>query len=171
MLAHLADAMSPNGDRIPRNGAAMSLSYSCDRACAGDMLQRMNFSAVSGPKGGNAMNTSNKGFSLAWKAMLLLAAAALVSAPARAGLVSTEQVVQQSEREKVESFLQREGVERELKALGVSPELARDRAKALTDEEVHALAGKIDTLAAGGALATTDWLLIIIAILLLIVVL
>ena len=117
------------------------------------------------------MNRSIKGFSLAWKAMLLLAAFALVSAPARAGLVSTEQVVQQSEREKVESFLKREGVERELKALGVSPELARDRAKALTDEEVRTIAGKMDKLAAGGALGTTEWLLIIIAILLLVIVL
>ena len=115
------------------------------------------------------MNTSNKGFSLAWKAMLLLAAFALVSAPARAGLVSTEQVVQQSEREKVESFLKREGVERELKALGVSPDLARDRAKALTDEEVRTIAGKMDKLAAGGQIGTTEWLLIIVIIVLIII--
>ena len=117
------------------------------------------------------MSASNKSFSAIWKVMLLLVAVTLVSAPARAGLVSTEQVVQQSERERVESFLKREGVERELKALGVSPELARDRAKALTDEEVRTIAGKMDKLAAGGALGTTEWLLIIIAILLLVIVL
>lgn len=117
------------------------------------------------------MNATSKGCSVGGKAMLLLAAFTLLCAPAQAGLVSTDQVVQQSEREKVESFLKREGVERELKALGVSPELARDRVKALTDEEVRTIAGRMDTLAAGGQLGTTEWLLIIIAILLLVIIL
>lgn len=117
------------------------------------------------------MNASKNGFAAGWKVMLVPVIFAFLSVPARAGLVSTEQVVLQSEREKVESFLQREGVERELKALGVSPELARERAKALSDEEVRTLAGKMDKLAAGGALGTSEWLLIIIAILLLIIVL
>lgn len=117
------------------------------------------------------MNALNNGFMAGWKIIIMLGVLALLAVPARADIVSTGQIVQQSERERVEAFLEREGVEKELKALGISPELARERVKALSDEEVRTIAGRMDTLAAGGALGTSEWLLIIIAILLLIIVL
>jgi hypothetical protein len=47
-------------------------------------------------------------------------------------------------------------------ALGVKPELAKQRVDALTDAEVVSLAGKIDTLPAGGALSSTDLIIILL---------
>jgi len=117
------------------------------------------------------MNGLKNGFVAGLKAIVVFGVLAFLSVPARAEIVSTDQVAQQSDRERVEAFLQRDGVEKELKALGISPELAHERAKALSDEEVRMIAGKMDTLAAGGALGTSEWLLVIIAILLLIIVL
>jgi hypothetical protein len=46
--------------------------------------------------------------------------------------------------------------------LGVAPETARERVDALTDAEVANLAAQIDTLPAGGALSTTEWILIVL---------
>src|SRR5574341_428092 len=87
-----------------------------------------------------------------WKAVLAAIAFAFVSAPVSAEIVSTQEVVLASDREKVRAFLEREGVEERLKALGVAPELARKRVDAMTDEEILLVAGRIDTLPAGGAL-------------------
>ena len=106
-----------------------------------------------------------------WKAMLAAFAFALVSVPASADIVSTDQVLAGSDREKVRAFLEREGVEERLKALGVAPELARKRVDAMTDEEVLLVAGRIDTLAAGGALDKTDWILILLITILVIILL
>ena len=73
-------------------------------------------------------------------------------------------------RERVQAFLDREGVEDRLKALGVAPELARKRVNAMTDEEVLVVAGRIDTLPAGGALDKTDWVIILLIVLLVIII-
>jgi len=110
-------------------------------------------------------------YAKSWKVVLAPVVFAFVSTSAPADIVSTEQMVQQSERERVEAFLQRDGVEKELKALGVAPESAKERVKAMTDEEIRTVAGKMDTLAAGGALTTTEWIGIIVVILLLIIIL
>lgn len=113
----------------------------------------------------------NKDVVSRWKAMLAAIAFAFISVPASAGIVSTDQVLAGSDREKVRAFLEREGVEDRLKALGVAPELARKRVDAMTDEEVLRVAGRIDTLAAGGALDKTDWILILLIVILVIVLL
>jgi hypothetical protein len=113
----------------------------------------------------------NKGLVSGWKAMLAAIAFAFISVPASADIVSTDQALAGSDRDKVRAFLEREGVEDRLKALGVAPELARKRVDAMTDEEVLHVAGRIDTLAAGGALTQTDWILIILVVLLVIVLL
>ncbi len=112
-----------------------------------------------------------KGGVSGWKALLAAIAFALVSVPASAGIVSTEQVLAGSDREKVRAFLEREGVEDRLKALGVAPELARKRVDAMTDEEVLLVAGRIDTLTAGGALDKTDWILILLVTILVLILL
>ena len=94
-----------------------------------------------------------------------------LAAPAPAEIISTERTSGQAERDRVRDWLGREEAQKQMKALGLAPETAQARVNAMTDEEVRVLAGKVDTLAAGGALGTQEWLLIIIAILLLIIVL
>jgi hypothetical protein len=89
---------------------------------------------------------------------------AFLSSAAMAEIVSTEEIVQQADRERVREFLNREGVEDQLKQLGVAPAEARKRVDAMTPEEVQLVAGKIDTLAAGGALSSTDWLIILLIV-------
>jgi hypothetical protein len=113
----------------------------------------------------------NKGSVSVWKAALAVIALAFVSASASADMVSTEEVLARSDRERVRAFLEREGVEVRLKALDIAPELARKRVDAMTDEEILLVAGRIDALPAGGALDKTDWILIILIVILLIVIL
>jgi hypothetical protein len=50
----------------------------------------------------------------------------------------------------VKSFLDRAEVRERMQALGVNPQAARDRVDALSDEEVAALAGRLDQLPVGG---------------------
>lgn len=99
--------------------------------------------------------------SILFAALLLLPFQAV-----RAELISTETLVSEAridaEREKVRHFLARDDAQRQLTALGVAPEFAQQRVDTLTDAEVLQLAGKIDSLPAGGALSTTDLLLIIL---------
>lgn len=106
----------------------------------------------------------NKSIVKGWKIALITGAFAFLVNPAWAEVVSTEQIVTQSDRDRVETFLKRDGVVKELKALGIAPELATQRVNALTDEEVRVIAGKMDTLAAGGALDKTDWVIIILLV-------
>jgi hypothetical protein len=94
-----------------------------------------------------------------------------LAAPAPAEIVSTDRLVSQTDRERVRDFLSRDDAEKQLQALGVAPETARQRVDAMTDEEVRMVAGRMDTLAAGGALSTTDWLLIVLVVILLIIIL
>jgi hypothetical protein len=89
--------------------------------------------------------------------------------PSRPELVSTEQILQQSDRERVEAFMQRGDVESKLKTLGVAPEFAKQRVDALTDEEVRHIAGKLDTLPAGAAISTTEWILIVLIAILVVI--
>jgi hypothetical protein len=106
-----------------------------------------------------------------WKAPAVAVVMAALAAPAPAEMVSTDQAAGQSERDRVRDWVQREDAQKQLKAMGIAPETARERVDAMTDEEVRVVAGQIDSLAAGGAFSTQEWLLIIIAILLLIVIL
>jgi hypothetical protein len=49
--------------------------------------------------------------------------------------------------------------------MGVSPDEAKARVAAMSDKELHLVAGKLDLLPAGGRLTNNDLLLIIIIIL------
>lgn len=85
--------------------------------------------------------------------------------PAQAGMVGTDAVVSSSgERERIATFLEREDVRQQLQAQGVSPREVQARVAALTDEEAAQLAGRIDSLPAGGVLG----LLLLIFVILLI---
>ncbi|MCX7143374.1 MAG: PA2779 family protein [Proteobacteria bacterium] len=64
------------------------------------------------------------------------------------GMTAASQV--QSARQKLARDLQREDVRRGLERYGVRPEQARARIDALSDDEVAAVAGRIETLPAGG---------------------
>jgi hypothetical protein len=86
---------------------------------------------------------------------------------AHAGMIGVED----SERERVKSMLERPELATQLEKMGVSAADARARVDAMTPEEVSQLAGRLDQLAAGGAISNQDLLLIIILLLLLIIIL
>ncbi|WP_197703283.1 PA2779 family protein [Sulfurifustis variabilis] len=73
---------------------------------------------------------------------------------AQAAIVTTDAIVsaQQADedRARVKGLLDREDVKRRLAAAGVNPTDVAARVDALSDTEVHALAGKMDELPAGG---------------------
>jgi len=102
-------------------------------------------------------------------ASLLLA---LCWGPAKAELVGTDEAAaslepanQNADREKLRAFMQRPEVLEKLKALGVSPEEATKRVGAMSDAEIHMVAGKLDMLPAGGRLTNNDLLTIVVIIL------
>jgi hypothetical protein len=92
----------------------------------------------------------------------------------KAGLVTTEQVIQDNgspgDREKVARFLQQEAVREQMAALGVDPSEVDARVAALSDQEISQLAGQIDELPAGqgGNIGLLVGVLLIIFIVLLI---
>lgn len=101
---------------------------------------------------------------------LLFAAFLCLLAPsAGAELIQTDEALAESQsqaqtdREKVRAFVDRATVTERLKALGVQEGLLKPRVDALTDDEAHMLAQRIDALPAGGAL--TDFQVILIVIL------
>jgi uncharacterized protein DUF6627 len=85
---------------------------------------------------------------------------------AHAELIGPEAALVQSQAEqdraKVQNFVDRANVKERLQAMGVSGLVARDRVAALTEEEVHALAQRIDSMPAGGALSNNDLIIILL---------
>ena len=77
-----------------------------------------------------------------------------IVAPAQAAMIGTAELLctQKDDfaRQKVYRFLEREDVANHLKAWGVGADEARLRVDAMTDEEIHLLAAKIDQMPAGG---------------------
>lgn len=57
-----------------------------------------------------------------------------------------------ADRLMVQDLLSRTELQNQLKAMGVEPGTVHDRVAAMTDEEVHGLAGKLQSVPAGG-----DW--------------
>jgi hypothetical protein len=72
---------------------------------------------------------------------------------ARAALVTTDQVLAESEsasdRERVLAFLGRADVREQMVALGVDPAEAAARVAVLSDHQVREIAGRLDQLPAG----------------------
>ena len=108
------------------------------------------------------------------KSLLFMTLLALPVHSAMAELVSTDKVASkaevQADREKIRTFLSRADAERTLKALGVDDKSAKERVNALTDSEVISLAGKIDSLPAGGALGTNDIIIILLVAILVVLI-
>ena len=72
---------------------------------------------------------------------------------ARADMITAEHVVNSTPQiysDSSATFLRRSAVEYQLRSLGVDPKSAEERVAAITDEEVQALVGKLDSLYAGG---------------------
>ena len=98
---------------------------------------------------------------------MLIAALMLFQFPmARAGMVSTDQVVTvasaQADREALLSALSRPEVASQLVAMGVDPKQAQERVAALTNDEVRTLTGNLDSLPAGAKTNGWAWALVII---------
>jgi len=70
--------------------------------------------------------------------------------PAHAGIVSTDAAFASAERGRIASMLERADVRAQLEAYGVRAADVKARVAALTDEEAARLAGKLDSLPAGG---------------------
>jgi hypothetical protein len=77
----------------------------------------------------------------------------------------------EQDRAKVQSFVNRATVKERLLALGVSGVAAKDRVASLSEQEVHALAQRIDSMPAGGNLSSTDIIIILLIAILVAIVL
>ncbi len=103
-----------------------------------------------------------------WGKLGLIGLLWLMLLPAQAGMVSTAESAAQTAPPAVTIEPQRQRVAQELVARGVGPAEAAARIARMTDRQVAALDGKLETLPAGGDMSTTNLLLIIIIIILLI---
>src|SRR6266851_3927021 len=70
--------------------------------------------------------------------------------PAQAGIVSTGAALASAERDRIASMLDRADVRAQLEAYGVRAPDVKARVAALTEEEAAQLAGRLDSLPAGG---------------------
>lgn len=102
------------------------------------------------------------------------AALCLQTSAVMAGIVATDELAIQNqtaaEKSKVQTFIDRADIKVRLQALGVDEPMAKDRVAAMTDQEVHAMAQKIDSMPAGGTLRNSDLTLILVILLLLLLI-
>jgi hypothetical protein len=103
---------------------------------------------------------------------LLIASVMVLSVQtARAGMIGADQVTSaagaQSERNTVLNALNRSAVTSELQALGVDSQAVRDRVAAMSDEELRSLAGKMNSLPAGGEAGLVVLLLVLLVLVIL----
>jgi hypothetical protein len=89
-------------------------------------------------------------------ALALAAALFVTSLPigaARAGMVTTDQLVEQraaaGDRERLAAILLRDDVRQQMEALGVNRDEAIARLASLSDQEIQQIAGRIDEMPAG----------------------
>jgi hypothetical protein len=87
-----------------------------------------------------------------------------------AAMVSTDQAIDhaaaEQDRARVQAFLDRADAREKLQAMGVDDLAAKDRVAGLTDQEVHALAQKLDTFPAGGNLSNNEVIAIVLVVIL-----
>jgi len=84
---------------------------------------------------------------------------------AHAGMIGTEQFVSSAnsaDRTTVLNVLSRTEVASQLQSLGINPAQARDRVQAMSDQEISALASRLDSLPAGASSSGGVILVIII---------
>ena len=85
---------------------------------------------------------------------------------AHAGMIGTEQFVSSAssaDRTTVLNVLSRTEVASQLQSLGINPAQARDRVQAMSDQEISALANRLESLPAGADSSGAVLLIIIIA--------
>ena len=75
-----------------------------------------------------------------------------------------------TERNKIQSFYDRADVKVRLQAFGVNGLMAKDRVAALSDQEVHVMAQKIDSMPAGGDIGNSNTILILLIIVLVLII-
>jgi uncharacterized protein DUF6627 len=102
---------------------------------------------------------------------LLVIGLALALPQAYAGMIATDAAQAQDERSRVKAMLDRPEVLQELQKMGVPPSEAAARVDAMNDAEVRQIAGRLDTLPAGGQMSNQNLLLLIVIILLLVIIL
>lgn len=95
-----------------------------------------------------------------------LARAEMVTTPEAATQESTD-----AERAKVQQFLEQATVKERLQAMGVDGVFAADRVAALDQQEIHALAQRIDAMPAGGNLSTHELILVVLIAILVVIIL
>ena len=86
---------------------------------------------------------------------------------AHAGMIGTEQLVSSTssaDRTTVLNVLSRTDVASQLQSLGINPAQARDRVQAMSDQEITALANRLESLPAGASSGGAVLLIIIIAV-------
>jgi hypothetical protein len=98
-------------------------------------------------------------------ALIVCTLGAGIPLPASAAIIATDQVAASAERDRVKSFLDRAEVQVQMQALGVNSQAALARVNALSDDEVAALAGRLDQLPAGGTDIVSALLLVFIILL------
>jgi len=84
---------------------------------------------------------------------------------AQAGMIGTDQVATaatQADRSTVLNYLSRGEVSSQLQALGIDPSTAQQRVAALSDQEVHSLAQRIQSMPAGASDAGAILLLLVV---------
>ena len=85
---------------------------------------------------------------------------------AQAGMIGTEQLAstaQHGDRTAVLNMLSRADVASQLQALGIDPAQAKDRVQAMSNQEIAALADRLESLPAGASSSGGVILVIIIA--------
>lgn len=89
-----------------------------------------------------------------------------------AGIVETDQAVSHElagqDRARINAFIDREDVLAQLQKQGVTAGEAKARVNALTDDEAHKIAGKLDQLPAGGDVVGIILILVFIFVVLLV---
>lgn len=89
---------------------------------------------------------------------------------ANAAMLGTESAIEQAQtvqnRERVETFMARADVQTQLEKMGIKADDATSRVAAMTDDEINQVAGKLDTLPAGGV---EVWAILLIILVVLII--
>lgn len=105
--------------------------------------------------------------------ILALGAFTISWAPAHAAMVSTDEILKQSQqnldRERLHMFLDRSEVRRQLEAWEVDSEEAKAWVDSLTDQEIAEMAAQMDQMPAGGSAIGTVVFAALIAFLVLLV--
>ena len=94
----------------------------------------------------------------------------VLASPAFADMIQTPAQPEQSQRAHVLQLVERPEVAKELEKYGISADQAKERVAAMSEEEVAMVAGKLDSLPAGGDLSNQDFLIIVLIILLVVLV-